>query len=191
MTALTLALACAATPPGTLADRVVAVVDKQVITMSELLTEARVVLVYKEGEQVAAADIDEELLRGLLDYVVNQVLVAAQARRLGAGEVSEADIDKEVQRFAHRFRSLDAYRAFLRRFDIGDEALRNIAQRNLRNDRFVAERMRLSLVADAGLDPSSPRYQQALKRWLDELRDAVELRLLGPTGELEVQGRGR
>ncbi len=174
-------------PAGPLVDRVVAVVDKQVITLSELLVETRVTLVYKGGESAASADLDEQLLRTFADYVVNQTLVAMQARRLGAAEVSEVDVEHELWRFAQQFRTNDAYRAFLRRFDISDEVLRHIAQRNLRNDKYIAERMRLRLgERDATVD--SPRYQEALKKWLTEVRQSAEVRLLGPTGELELQG---
>jgi hypothetical protein len=174
---------------GTLVDRVVAVIDKQVITLSELLAEARIALAYKEGEQVASADLDEELLQHLRDYVVNQTIIAMQARRLGAAEVPESEVSREVQRFTGRFHSNDAFRAFLRRFDISEETLRNLTYRNLRNDRYVAERMRLRVAARYA-EPSSPQYQEAFKRWLAELRESAEVRLLGPTGELELQPHG-
>jgi len=170
---------------GTAVDRVVAVVDKQVITLSELLVETRVALVYKAGETAAAADLDDDLLKTFTDYVVNQTLVSLQARRLGATEVSQAEIDSELLRFSLQFRSNDSYRAFLRRFDITEEALRRLAQRNLRNDKYMQERLRLRL-GDSGEGVDSPRYQEALRKWLGELRQSAEVRLLGPTGELEL-----
>jgi hypothetical protein len=184
------ALVAATQPPGTLIDRVVAVVDKQVITQSELLTEARLTLVLQQGEAVGSGDLDDQILRRFLDYVVNQTLVAIQVRRLGSIHVSEGEVDRELQRVAASFRSLDAYRAFLRRFDISDEVLRNSLARRLRNERYIAERMRLK-VPEGGGDEGArrSRYDDALKRWLVELRASAEIRLLGPTGELELQTR--
>ncbi len=180
-----------ASAPGTLVDRVVAVVDKQVITHSELLTEVRLALALQEDEAVATGELDEQLLQRFLDYVVNQTLLSIQVRRLGSIEVSEGEIDREVQRFSQRFRSLDAYRAFLRRFDISEETLRNALARRLRNDRFIKERMRFKLADRSGSEAErSARYAQALERWLAELRAGAEIRLLGPTGELELQTRG-
>ena len=184
--AMVVAAALAATPPGMLVDRVVAVVDKQVLTQSELLIEARVALALREGGDAAAADLDEPIVRAFLDYVVNQMLVSAQARRLGAEQVAGSEVDREVQRFADLFRSSDAYRAFLRRFDVSEEALRHILERNLRNQRFIADRMRLIGAGDRFADVRSPEYQAALKKWLDELRDTGDVRVLGPTGELEL-----
>jgi hypothetical protein len=183
---LLLCTAALAVPSGTLIDRVVAVVDKQVVTQSELLTEARVALVLREGEQAVAAEFDAQALRAFLDYVVNQLLVAAQARRLGVADVATADVERELQHMVQRFRSPDAYRAFLRRFDISEDALRIILERRLRNDRFIADRMRLVGVGGAA-DPASPAYLQALRRWLDELRDAADIRLHQASGELELQ----
>jgi hypothetical protein len=187
--ALVLAALTGAPVPGTLVDRVVAVVDKQVVTQSELLLEARVALLLREGEIAATADLDDQALHAFLDYLVNQLLVAGQARRLGAVEVSAGEVEHDLRELARRFRSPDAYRAFLRRFDASEDQLRNILARNRRNERFIADRMRLIGAADRLVDPSSPQYQQALRKWLDELRDAVDVRLLGPTDELELQPR--
>jgi hypothetical protein len=188
VTATTLALVAAlGVPPGTLIDRVVAVVDKEVVSQSELLVEARVALAQHEGEAAAATDLDEPALKAFLEWLVSQILVSAQARRLGAAEVTAAEVERDLQALTQSFSSPDAYRAFLRRFDISEDRLRNILERDRRNERFIADRMRLLGSGERGADPSSPPYQQALRRWLEELRDAVDLRLLGPTGELELQ----
>lgn len=188
MTVAVLLMALLGAPgPGTLVDRVVAVVDKQVVTQSELLLEARVALLLREGEVAATADLDEPALKAFLDYLVNQLLVAGQARRLGAEDVSAAETEHELRELARRFRSPDAYRAFLRRFDATEDRLRNILARNLRNGRFISDRMRLIGSAGRLEDPSSPEYRKALGRWLDELRDAADIRLLGPNDELELQ----
>jgi hypothetical protein len=187
--ALLLALLAAGSTPGTLVDRVVAVVDKQVVTQSELLLEARVALLLREGEVAATAELDDQALKAFLDYLVNQLLIAGQARRLGGVEVTAAEVEHDLRELARRFRSPDAYRAFLRRFDATEDQLRNILARTRRNERFIGDRMRLIGAADRAADPGSPQYQQALRRWLDELRDAVDVRLLGPTNELELQPR--
>jgi len=180
-------VASLAAPPGTLIDRVVAVVDKEVVTQSELLVEARVALAQREGEAAAATDLDEPALKAFLEWLVSQILVSAQARRLGAAEVTAAEVERDLQALAQSFSSPDAYRAFLRRFDVSEDRLRHILERNRRNERFIGDRMRLIGAGERGTDPSSPQYQQALRRWLEELRDAVDLRLLGPVGELELQ----
>ncbi|MBI3178570.1 MAG: SurA N-terminal domain-containing protein [Deltaproteobacteria bacterium] len=164
-------------------DRVIAVVDNEVITYSELLREARVALVKREGEQIAGADLGAELLASFLDYLINQTMIAARARRVGGVEVSEQDVDREAARFAQRFRTPAAYQAFLRRFDISEEVLRDTLRRDLRSERYIQDRLRAWRV-DAG---DADATAAAVKRMAQEMREGVELRVLGPSDELELQ----
>lgn len=177
--------------PGTLIDRVVAVVDKDVITRSELLTEARVALAWREGEDAASADLNEPLLDALRDYVINQTLVAAQARRLGTADVPAEQLEQRLWQFRQRFSSASAYPAFLRRFGITEAIVQEIFRRDLGNDHTLQQRVRsrLSLPGEESNESPQKRYEQAVQQWLDELRQSVEIRLLGPEGELELQGR--
>lgn len=191
MIALLLAVALQAdggAPPGTLVDRVIAVVDNEVITHSELLIEARVALALREGGEAASRDLAPELLTALLDYLVNQVLVASQARRSGVPLVAEHAVNGRVRQLQQRFRSQTAYDAFLRRFGISEAAIRRILRRDLQNQRFIDKQMRSRLlVLGSEHGNRQARYNHALKRWLEEQRDSVEIRLLGPDDQLERQ----
>jgi hypothetical protein len=174
---------------GTEIERVVAVVDKEVITETELLTEARVALAMRSGERAASAPLDPELVRSFRDYVVDQTLVAIQVRRLGSVEISDEEIDEHTWQFMQRFNSTSAYHAFLRRFGINEGTVRDILARDLRNDRYIAQRMRTRMLGASGGVQTSGVSPEALKTWLKELRHGSELRLLGPEGDLELQGR--
>ena len=170
--------------PEILVDRVIAVIDQEVVTETELLTEARVALVFREGERgvkLASGDMDAELLASMREYVINQLLVANQVRRIGTIDVSEQDLERAVRRYSQSFASPDAQRAFARKFEITEATVRDILRRDLRNDKFLTQRLRVS--GDAG----DERYTTALARWLAELRGNSEIRLLGPTGALELQ----
>jgi hypothetical protein len=190
VTALLLAASLVA-PPGVLVDRVIAVVDKEVITHSELMREARVALIVREGEHTAYNDLSEELLAPFLDYLVNQVIIAGQARRLGSIEISDEEVEVAVETFVQRFRTRAAYEAFLRRFDISEAALRNILRRDLTNERYIAQRMRAWRVRTGDGDTGEAKYHEALQRWLEELRAGAELRILNENGELELQNASR
>jgi hypothetical protein len=175
-------------PPGILIDRVIAIVDKEVITNSELAREARVALVLREDARVAASELSPEILRSFLEFLVDQVVIAGQARRVGGVDVRSDEVDREIDHFAGRFSSVDAYRAFMRRFDISETALGDILRRDLRNERYITQRMRAwRAVLDEGQTSTGAQYKEALDRWVKELRAGVELRLLGPSGELELQ----
>ena len=178
--------------PGTLIDRVMAVVDKDVITQSELFTETRVALAWREGEIAASADLNEPLLEALRGYVINQTLVAAQARRLGTSNVPAEQLEQRMWQFRQRFTSASVYQAFLRRFGITEAMVQDIFRRDLGNESTVQQRVRsrLALPADdQNQESPQKRSEQAIQQWLDELRQSVEIRLLGPEGELELQGR--
>lgn len=193
MTGLALCLALAAAPPvdGNRVDWIVAVVDKEVVTRSELVAEARIALAYRGGETSEAAAFDEEFLRDFRDFLINQILIADQARRLGAAEVSEEEVGIELERFASGFRSAAAYEAFLRRYDIALETLRASLRRDLRNARFIDQRMRARLLASENAADRDAQYVRVLEAWLSELRDAAEIRLPGKNGQLEVQDARR
>ncbi|MBI5511705.1 MAG: SurA N-terminal domain-containing protein [Deltaproteobacteria bacterium] len=189
LTLCLLALAASdAPPPGTVVDRVVAVVDKEVITYGELLCEARVAFVLRADARAASETFSAELLRSFLEYLVDQVVIAAQARRVGGLDVKSDEVEREVDRFQGRFSSSDAYRAFMRRFDISDTVLRDILRRDLKNERYIDERRRAwRATADDAQASADPEQRAALARWVKELRGGVELRLWSLDGELELQ----
>ncbi|MEO0813600.1 MAG: SurA N-terminal domain-containing protein, partial [Myxococcota bacterium] len=166
------------TEGGTRIDRVVAVVESEVITEAELVLEARIALARRGAIRAASKAIDERFVETFLDYLVNQLLVANQATRLGAFSVSDQDVEREFDRFADSFPSRTAFDSFLRRFGISDERLRGIMLRDLRNGRFVNRRMNVRLMGQRA--PGSPEYQEALELWLSELRQAATIRVLGP-----------
>lgn len=187
MTAFLLGLILVA-QAGVRVDRVEAVIDKDVIVTSELEAEARIQLVLRAGQTAGQVPLSEEFLSAFLDYLIDQYLVSARARRLGGIEVKDAEVESKIAEIRLAFPSIRAWDAFLRRFDIATDFLRDILRRNLRNERYIAERMRVRLVgSDALLNPSSEQYQDALKTWLRELREASEIRILNAEGILELE----
>lgn len=185
--ALRVLLAPLAAPP-VVVDQVVAVVDNEVITESELLIETRVALVARQGgEGLALADgpLDPELVAATREYLVNQVLIAGHARRLGSIDVSAEEVERALRAFARRFPSTAAYQAFLRKYDVSEDTLREILRRDIQNERTIQGRMRSWLVGDQSDSAQRARAEVALARWLEDLRRAADIRLLGPSGELE------
>jgi hypothetical protein len=176
--------------PEVLVDRVVVVVDKEVVTESELLTEARVFLVMHEGERgakaAAASDLDPQFVETMRTLVINELLIAKQVRRVGYVDISEQEVEHAVRRFVQAFGTIDAYRAFARKFDLGESTLRDILRRELKHAKFVAPRLR-PYAGQSENDDGQQRYNDALDRWLSELRANADIRLLGPNGELERQ----
>jgi len=174
--------------PATVVDRVIAVVDKEIITETELLAEARIALVLRAGLSglgLMDGEVDPGLLLSMRTYVINQVLVAHQVRRLGGVGVSEQEVDHALRGFVMRFGSTAAYDAFRRKFDVSEQAVRAVLRRDLRNAKYVDQRMRSWLATADDGDSEEERRKQALASWLEEVQRAVEIRMLGPEGELE------
>lgn len=112
-------------------DAVAAVVERRVVTTSEIEAEARLVLLDRAGAEVAAGSLDAGLLHKVLDSVVMQELLALEARRTGIA-VREVDIDKSVEAVRARLgQDVDVARTFLQRFGIDEELLRSRARRDL------------------------------------------------------------
>lgn len=169
-------------------DRIVAVIDKEVLTESRLLTEARLSLAWREGEQAAQVDLAPRLLDALRAWVIDQMLIASQARRLGSDDVSEEQTAQRTTTLMQRFGSQTRYDAFLTRFGITEQAVHDTMARDLRCEHYMEQRMRTRLLGSSQAKSVEPeRYAAAVKIWLDELRQSAEIRLEGPDGSLELE----
>ena len=111
-------------------DSVAAVVERRVITTSEVGAEARLVLLDKAGGDAASGRLDDALLGAVLDNMVAQELLALEARRTGVA-IREIDIDKAVAAERARFDDAASASAFFTRFGIDEELLRARARRDL------------------------------------------------------------
>ncbi len=101
-------------------DKVVARVDAQVITLSELTAEARLVLMIQGGPGPALrAELTPGLLSAVLQQMVHRVLLVNERRRLKLGSTPDAEVVQDVEKLVRRFESKAALRHFL--VDIGLE----------------------------------------------------------------------
>ncbi len=131
-----LLLACLLAPAvRTPVDSVAAVVERRVITSSEVEAEARLAILLRAAPAVADVDlspaaVDDKLRRAVLDTMVAHELLALEARRKGL-VVREADVDAAVAGVRERFAGPLAARAFFARYGIDDELLRGRARRDL------------------------------------------------------------
>lgn len=104
---------------GTLVvDRVVARVDSEVITQSELTAEARLVLLDAGNPNVAVrTELTPGLLSAVLRSMVHRALLMNERRRLQLGSVPDEEVAQDVERLARRFEDRDDFRIFV--VDIG------------------------------------------------------------------------
>jgi len=133
---------------GRIIDRVVAIIEGQVLSLSELEFEARVALIQRGGMQAAEAPLDEETLRGALELSISQRLQVLGAERLQAYPVERAEVDARVAAFRAKFPAEAAFEAFLARHDTDVEQLTAVLERSLRAERILDSRIRLRAQVD-------------------------------------------
>lgn len=133
---------------GRIVDRVVAIIEGQVLTQSELEFEARVALIQRGGLQAAEAPLDEGTLRGALELAISERLQVLAAERLQAFPVERAEVDSRVAAFRARFPSDAALQGFLARHDMDLGRLSAVLERSLRAERILDSRIRLKAQVD-------------------------------------------
>ena len=170
-------------PPGAPIDRVVAVVDREIITESELLIESRIALALREGEQAAVMNLPDEAMVVFCDYVINQTLLSFQVRRLGGQD--DADTSRQMSFFRQQFHSEASFRSFLRRFNISMDILQKILRRDLLNQKFIKQRFRYyGMGQQANEETDTKLLTEQTKSFIDELAKQYEIRILNQDGEL-------
>ena len=193
-------------PEGRLIDQVVAVIEGQVLTRSELEFETRVTLVQQGGLQAAFAPLDEEALKGGLEWAINLRLQVLSADRVGAFPADQAEVEARVERFRELFESGEAFRAFLARSGADLKLLTEVLERRVRAERILESRIRprLQQVSEADLrryyqqraseypegyevvkvrlqnQLRKERYDQLVAKDLAELREAAQVRRVAP-----------
>lgn len=128
---------------GQVIDRVVAVIEGQVLTQSELEFEARIALVERGAVLAIDEPLDDEALRSVLELVIAHRLLVLSADRLEAFTAEQADVGLRLVRFRKNFGSEEAFQAFLTRSGADVKHLTEVLKRNVRVGRIIDSRVRL------------------------------------------------
>lgn len=183
---LSLAQSASAEPPprSGVIDRIVAVVNDKVVLLSELRARARPYTKQIQASYPSPSDIgkrvmaEEQLRKQLVDKLVEELLVAKQAEKLGI-TVSAAEVDAAMQRLAAN-QKVTVEQLVAAALDAGlpEREYREELARQLLEGKLVNLRMaRMPTVSSpAELNNLIERVRQ---QWLLELRQAshVEVRL--------------
>lgn len=206
---LGVAIAFAAQPAGRESlDAVAAVIERRVVTTSEVHAEARLVLLERAGPEVATGTLDAGLVQKVLDALVVQELLALEARRTGIS-VREVDIDKSVDSVRARYTDsafvpgaaptaapVEASRAFFAKLGVDEELLRGRARRDLaasalltktfadvkvtdaEANALLSSRPELVDVASARAKLEKERKEQRFAALVDTVRKSTEVRIV-------------
>jgi hypothetical protein len=169
MVALLAAALMAAAPPTPasgprVVEEVVAIVRNppasppRVVTLTKLAEEARIALVSRGAVTAATRPLDAEALRAALEWLLDQMLLADEAARLGLDDVDRNAVAGAVRHFREQFATPAAYDRFLATTELSEEELSITLGRMLRVERYVQSRIgRAARVSE-----------DEVTRWLDE-----------------------
>ena len=184
-------------------DMVVADIDGAIVTYSELLAEANLLLLESRGPRVArAALLGRPLLRAVLLSMVHRELLLGEIRRLQLRPVDGSEVDRRLVKLRRRFSDESDWQRFLVEAGFRDPgsqdlrvpaALRARLRAEAQVDRFLEVRVRLNVVVTDGdvaycfaarravfgsarVDVVAPRIEAQLRRQreADALADLLE-----------------
>ena len=194
-----------ALPAQQVVDRIVARVEDDILTLSEVRELGR----YQELVQ-GHADGDDRLMA----LLVQQWIVNTEATAARFPLPSEADVSRELERLEKQFTSPDAYRERLRRPGLSAAAVRRQAERQLYLSRYLDYKFRPaaqvdtaamekyhrdelvpSLAARGQAAPTLETVQEQIRelliqrdinqraeRWLEETRSRLKIQIAAPGG---------
>lgn len=185
-----------------LLDEVVAVVESQTVTLSELAAETRIGMVEQQGAQVADAAPDRALLAASLRRVIEERVVLAEVDRLKLFDLDRSEVEAAVARLRRRFPSRERWEAFTRSLRLTEAEIAAVLSREIRVARYLDNRLKLAAqLRESELDdalraqggPADPvarealrqklsrqKYDRLLGELLAELRKRADVRVLDP-----------
>jgi len=168
----------AAVSHAELIDRVVASVNNDVVTLSEL--RQAVAFNAALGGKGNGRQLERETREGL----INGRLLLQEAYRLKFAEASEQDIAAEVGRLRQRLGSDDAYQAFLDRTGLTEERLGRMLGDRLLIERFVEKK--IGLFARVSRDEAQSYFQDHPNEFKDQRFAQVQKSITAILSEQKV-----
>lgn len=191
--------------PGTLVERVVAVVEGQVVTLAQLEFEARVFLIERGGSEATTAPVDNATLRSVLAISIAQRLQTLEADKLQVYRLDESALGQSLVAFEERVGGRLPLQRFLAQQDMDRSQLVELLARAQRSEKILDSKIHLrALVSEAetrreyedhpqrygpSFEAASPAVREALTRVryralaqqeLASLRANANVRVLGP-----------
>jgi hypothetical protein len=116
-------------------DRIAAVIDRQVLTVSEVNQMVALRVFPRAG-----ALSDDEYRKGVLDQLIAQTLRFRDVERFGATDVPKDSIEARKLEISRRFQSPADFTAALARSELTNEELDALIKRQLQVEAYIQER---------------------------------------------------
>lgn len=133
-------LAFPASAPAVLVDHIAAAVNNEVITSSEL---AQTVALNERFGRSATNTDRAALMSETLEGLITRRLLVQEARRLRFVDITDEEVNAEVDKIRTRFPSSAAFTDFLKSLDMTEQELRRMLGEQLLVERFVGKKVGL------------------------------------------------
>lgn len=120
---------------GEVVDQIAALVEGEVVTLSEIRQLAQ----YK-GWRVPDEPDQGSFYLTVLDQIINQKLISREAQQTPGIQITQDDVNQQLQAYRLRFSSQDQFQAQLKSMEMTESALRDLIRRELTVWRFVQTR---------------------------------------------------
>jgi len=128
------ALAIAALASGATIDRIAAVVDRQVLTVSAVTQMVELRFFPR------AAKSDDDYRHDVLEALIAQALRYRDVERFGAADIPKDSIEARLHEIAARFASPADFAAAIRGAELTEDEVRALVKRQLQVDAYIQER---------------------------------------------------
>lgn len=163
-----------------LVDEVVAMVNRQAITHSEVWQEAVLLTVQRPGGFTHRLEVSPENFGETLEMLINQRVLLDEAQRLGLPPVVDQEKEELLQGFRKRFPDTERYTQFLLEHDINEDIVAEVLVRHWRVEVLRDKKLRtLSDIREEAIK----EYYIANRKKLGNasyrlVREAIRLKLL-------------
>jgi hypothetical protein len=128
-------LLLAASAPGAVIDRIAALVDRQVITLSEISQMAEIRFFPPEAGQS-----DNDYRHNILESLIAQALRYRDVQRFEAEDIGKDAIEARLQQIEGRFASPAEFAAAVQRAELTLDEVRALIKRQLQVESYIQER---------------------------------------------------
>jgi hypothetical protein len=164
---------------GQVVDRVVALVEGRMITLSELDFEARVALIQKGGLEATNNPLDDEALKSALELAIGERLETNAADKLQAFPLEEGELESALRGFRSRFVSELEFSKFLDAHEADLQQLSAVLGRRLRAEKILDSKVRLrARVSEAEVRRYYDEHRAELGSTFEEVRSRLREKLI-------------
>jgi SurA N-terminal domain len=174
-------------------ERVVAVVDRQTITLVDVKRSAAIEIAKQVGSQVFARQWPLGFLGEIRTHLVQRTLLLEEARRYSQQEPTDAEVETAMNAFKTRFENDKGFQRFLAQTLLSAEQLRDDIRKSLFVDRFLVFRIRSRIEIQEGGDEAEKQAkleEEFIKRtfaFMRELLDKADVRVFGEMPEVRIE----